>query len=189
MRARAVELDERGVQRRFARLRGIAKQEWTLARAKALALTLAQAKRSAAEAGLKGRDLERDLVLGCDQVVLAKGQIFGKPGTHARAVKMLKGFSGEKIYLINAMSMRGSRADGKALVLDDVQVIEMRFSKLALSEIERVLRLDQPYAAAGSFHFESHGANLLKSVLCDDPTGIQGLPVMRLKALLSSLKR
>lgn len=177
----AVDLDERALQRTFARSRGISKTGWNLTRAKALALELAHAKRRAAERKVQ----VGHWVLGCDQVVLAHGQILGKPESHKRAVEMLKRFSGEKIVLVNAMSIGAM----SIWAIEDVQVIEMRFATLSEAEIERVLRLDRPYGAAGSFHFESHGANLLRTVTCDDPTGIQGLPVMRLRKMIEVLKK
>lgn len=187
-----MDLDERAIQKKFAGTKGISGNGWTLPRAKALARLLSESKRAAAENELQAGEL----VLGCDQLVMARGQIFGKPGTHANAKKMLRGFSGEKIWLINSMSLGcmnvGARHVSRqraSFVLHDLQVIEMRFASLEDSEIERVLKLDTPYEAAGSFHFESHGANLLKSVICDDPTGIQGLPVMRLRSMIEMLKQ
>lgn len=180
------DVDERAIQRQFARASKIQKSKWSLSHAKKLAMALAQAKRESAELSAR----VGDLVLGCDQVVWSRGQIFGKPESHGRATKMLRSFSGRTVVLINAISLSrilGSKEQLVAVVQDDVQVIEMRFAELSKQEIERVLRLDRPYEAAGAFHFESHGANLLESVQCDDPTGIQGLSVMRLKRLLGRL--
>lgn len=185
-----VDVDERSIQRQFARALNIHRAQlesrWNLAQAKKLAIALAKAKRESAEPNAR----VGDLVLGCDQVVWSGGQIFGKPGSHGRAAKMLRIFSGRPVVLINAISLSlvlGTDEKFVSVVQDDIQVIELRFAELSKQEIERVLKLDLPYEAAGAFHFESHGANLLESVQCDDPTGIQGLPVMRLKRLIRRL--
>jgi septum formation protein len=186
LKFKAIDLDERELQRKFARHFRLQKSNWTLDRAKMLAQHLAHAKRTAGES--KAR--KGDLVMGCDQVVWASGRLLGKPHSHSRAVRMLTRFSGCTIYLINGISLSRVVQSGQrvvSFVAEDVQLIQLNFAQISKCEIERVLKLDQPYESAGAFHFESHGANLLRSVKCDDPTGILGLPVMRVRRLLEML--
>jgi septum formation protein len=51
-------------------------------------------------------------------------------------------------------------------------------------EIERYLRLETPYDCAGSAKVETLGIALAESIHSDDPTALEGLPLIRTCALL-----
>lgn len=166
------------------------------ARAMARALAIAKSKAQAAV----------DPVLGSDQLLflpgrgLARGEILGKPGSKKRALQMLKKCSGREAYLVTsialtfrkngAKSARGLKASEsvRKTTIVRTQVTSLRFATLANAHLERILRLDHPYNCAGSFMFERHGALLFESVRTDDPTGIEGLPIMRAHSILKAAK-
>ena len=54
----------------------------------------------------------------------------------------------------------------------------------AQPEIERYIELDQPLDCAGSFKWESLGISLFKRLETEDPTALEGLPLIKLCELL-----
>ena len=62
--------------------------------------------------------------------------------------------------------------------------MKRRFHQLDAAEIERYLRLEQPYDCAGSAKSETLGIALLDAIDSDDPTALVGLPLIRTCALL-----
>ena len=142
----------------------------------ALALRLALAKAQAV-AALR----PQAVVIGSDQVADLDGQPIGKPGTHERAVAQLRQLSGRQAVFQTAVAV--VRADtGFAKVL--LAPVTVRFRTLGEAEIERYLRLEQPYDCAGSAKSETLGIALLDAIDSDDPTALVGLPLIRTCALL-----
>ena len=54
--------------------------------------------------------------------------------------------------------------------------------------IVRYVQADNPLDCAGSFKIESRGSRLFSSIECDDPTAIQGLPIMTLNRMLIEIE-
>jgi septum formation protein len=121
------------------------------------------------------------VVIGSDQVADLDGQTIGKPGTHERAVAQLHRLRGRQAVFQTAVAV--VRADtGFAQVL--LAPVTVRFRQLSDAEIERYLRLEQPYDCAGSAKCETLGIALLESIHSDDPTALIGLPLIRTCQLL-----
>lgn len=57
--------------------------------------------------------------------------------------------------------------------------MDVLFRELSDAEIERYLRIEQPYDCAGSAKSEGLGISLLDSIRSDDPTALIGLPLIR----------
>jgi septum formation protein len=141
-----------------------------------LALRLAIAKAEAVAA------LHTDaVVLGSDQVCDLEGRPLGKPGDHARAVEQLRALSGRTAVFHTAVAV-ACRARG--FVQAELAPVRVVFRELSDDEIERYLRLDEPYDCAGSAKSESLGIALLSSIDSDDPTALIGLPLIRTVRLL-----
>ena len=62
--------------------------------------------------------------------------------------------------------------------------VRVVFRDLSDAEIERYLRLEQPYDCAGSARSEGLGIALLARIDSDDPTALIGLPLIRTCQLL-----
>jgi len=62
--------------------------------------------------------------------------------------------------------------------------VTVQFRNLSDAEIERYLRLEQPYDCAGSAKCETLGIALLDAIDSDDPTALVGLPLIRTCQLL-----
>jgi septum formation protein len=133
----------------------------------------------------KARDVAarhpQSVVIGSDQVADLDGEAIGKPGTHARAVAQLTRMSGRRVVFQTAVAVVCADRGHADVVLAPVVV---RFRHLTADEIERYLRLEQPYDCAGSAKCETLGIALLDAIDSDDPTALVGLPLIRTCALL-----
>jgi septum formation protein len=121
------------------------------------------------------------VVIGSDQVADLHGQALGKPGTHERAVAQLQQLSGQDAVFQTAVAVVRHNT-GFAQVL--LAAVTVRFRTLGDAEIERYLRLEEPYDCAGSAKSETLGIALLERIDSDDPTALIGLPLIRTCALL-----
>lgn len=121
------------------------------------------------------------VVIGADQVAELDGEAIGKPGHHDRAVAQLRAMRGRRVVFHTAVAVLRP-ATGFALGL--LAPVAVQFRNLGDDEIERYLRLEQPYDCAGSAKCESLGITLLERIDSDDPTALIGLPLMRTCALL-----
>ena len=142
----------------------------------ALASRLALAKAQAVAARHPGA-----VVIGSDQVADLDGQPVGKPGSHERAVEQLRAMSGRSVVFQTAVAVvrRDSGFAGSALV-----PVTVRFRSLGEAEIERYLRIEQPYDCAGSAKSETLGIALLEAIESNDPTALVGLPLIKTCELL-----
>lgn len=141
-----------------------------------MALRLSEAKaRAVAEA------YPDALIIGSDQVATVDGKIYGKPGTHERAVAQLQALSGKTVNFFTGLCLFNSRT-GEA----DVRGVPtlVTFRKLSDSEIENYLRREPAYNCAGSAKSEGLGIALLSSMTGEDPNALVGLPLIALCDML-----
>jgi septum formation protein len=121
------------------------------------------------------------VVIGADQVAELDGQPIGKPGSHVRAVAQLQAMRGQRVVFHTAVAvLRPATGFAQGLLAP----VAVQFRDLRDDEIERYLRLEQPYDCAGSAKCETLGIALLARIDSDDPTALVGLPLMRTCALL-----
>jgi septum formation protein len=118
-------------------------------------------------------------VIGSDQVADLDGQAIGKPGTHEKAVEQLRAMRGRTVVFQTGLALV---APGFAETL--LVPVQVRFRDLSDAEIERYLRLEQPYDCAGSAKSEGLGITLLDAIDSSDPTALIGLPLIKLAHLL-----
>lgn len=140
----------------------------------ALRLALAKARAVAAQR-------PEAVVIGSDQVADLHGEPIGKPGTHERATAQLRRLSGQRVVFQTAVSVVHAAVGFEQTLLAPVTV---RFRVLDDAEIERYLRLEEPYDCAGSAKCETLGIALLDAIDSDDPTALVGLPLIRTSRLL-----
>ena len=144
--------------------------------AEALALRLAETKARAVAPAYP-----QALIIGSDQVAIANGKIYGKPGTHERAVAQLQELSGQSVNFYTALCLYDSRNDSRQICGVPTQV---KFRSLSNSEIEHYLAREPAYNCAGSAKSEGLGIALLDSLSGDDPNALVGLPLIALCAML-----
>lgn len=133
----------------------------------------------------KGRDVAARhpgaVVIGADQVADLDGEPIGKPGIHERAVAQLRRMRGRRVVFQTALAVLRPATGFERVLLAPVGV---SFRDLSDAEIERYLRLEEPYDCAGSAKCETLGIALLDAIDNDDPTALVGLPLIRTCALL-----
>lgn len=120
-------------------------------------------------------------VIGADQVADLDGEAIGKPGHFEAARAQLRRLSGRVAVFHTAVAVcHGARG------YEQVQVapVRVRFRTLGDGEIERYLRLEEPYDCAGSAKCETLGIALLEAIDSDDPTALIGLPLIRVATML-----
>jgi len=121
------------------------------------------------------------LVIGSDQAAELAGTILGKPGSAQRAAAQLRACAGRSVQFHTGVALVCA-----ACGLEEVHVVPfaVEFRRLDDGEIARYLERDQPWDCAGSFKVESLGIALFSALRGDDPSSLEGLPLIRLGAML-----
>ncbi|MFH1279751.1 MAG: nucleoside triphosphate pyrophosphatase [Candidatus Eisenbacteria bacterium] len=122
------------------------------------------------------------VIIGSDQIAELEGFTLRKPGGFEMAGESLRRLRGREHRLVTGVAVVDAR-DGRMETALDVAVLRMR--DLGDDEIENYLRREEPYDCAGAYRIEGLGAALFESMETGDPTGIIGLPLTRVTALLS----
>jgi septum formation protein len=136
---------------------------------------------SEAKARAVAREYPQALIIGSDQVAEMDGRIFGKPGTHDKAVEQLRTLSGKTVNFFTGLCLLDA-ATGEAEVRGVPTLVGFR--ELSETEIENYLRREPAYNCAGSAKSEGLGIALLSRIHGDDPNALVGLPLIALCDLL-----
>ena len=143
----------------------------------------ARACRLATEKALSAAETLQDeaVVIGSDQVACLGSEILHKPGTPEAAIAQLTASSGQTVQFWTGVSLWTSPGEAPT---QRVVPCEVKIRELNADEISRYVALDQPLNCAGSFKWESLGITLFKAMRTDDPTALEGLPLIALSELL-----
>ena len=141
-----------------------------------MALRLAEAKARAVAIAFPDA-----LIIGSDQVATVDGQIYGKPGTHERAIEQLHTLSGKTVNFFTGLCLLNTKT-GNAEVRGVATLVTFR--DLTDREIKNYLQREPAYNCAGSAKSEGLGIALLSRMQGDDPTALVGLPLIALCDLL-----
>jgi septum formation protein len=147
-----------------------------LAQARAGRLALAKALAVAAHH-------PRSVVIGADQVAACDGRILDKPGDSGTARAQLRAQSGRSVRFHSAVAVVHADRAFRDCFTDQTTVV---FRALSAAEIDAYIAADQPFDCAGSLRSEALGASLCERIDSQDPTGLVGLPLIRLAASLRS---
>lgn len=121
------------------------------------------------------------LIIGSDQVAVLDGKIYGKPGTHERAVEQLRTMRGRTVNFFTGLCLLNA-ATGTARVRGIPTLVTFR--DLSDAEIENYLRREQPYNCAGAAKSEGLGIAVIARMQGEDPNALVGLPLIALCDLL-----
>ncbi|MDO8862319.1 nucleoside triphosphate pyrophosphatase [Haliea sp. E1-2-M8] len=142
----------------------------------ALATRLALAKaRSVA------RDHPASLVIGSDQVASLAGRLLGKPGNLDTARQQLLASAGRAVEFFTGVALCCEETGFEAVL---VAPFTVHFRALDRAVIDNYLAREQPFDCAGSFKCEGLGIALFERLVGDDPTSLEGLPLIGLTSLL-----
>ena len=123
----------------------------------------------------------RSVVIGADQVAACDGRILDKPGGAAAAREQLAAQSGRAVQFHSAVAVVSVERNFSDCFVDLTTVL---FRTLSAAEIEAYIAADQPFDCAGSLRSEALGLALCERIETLDPTGLIGLPLIRLAASL-----
>lgn len=126
-------------------------------------------------------DFPDSLIIGSDQVADLNGTVLGKPHTSAVAIEQLQSMQGQTVVFRTGLALHDVASGNSLVERVDVETV---FRALTTAEIERYVEQEQPLNCAGSFRSEGLGVSLLRSMNCEDPTAVIGLPLIRLAHLL-----
>jgi len=126
---------------------------------------------------------KHSLIIASDQCSVLNNNIHGKPHHHEAAIQQLLESSGQRVSFLTGICVLDSESGKYEL---DLIPYHVQFRELNIDEIDRYLRLEQPYNCAGSFKSEGLGTTLFRSMEGEDPTALIGLPLIRLCEMLRS---
>jgi septum formation protein len=123
------------------------------------------------------------LVIGSDQVACLGNEILRKPGSAENAITQLMRCSDRTLVFWTAVSVRSTVTGHhkQRLVPSEVQM-----RSLTRQEAKHYVAADNPLDCAGSFKWESLGITLFQRIKTEDPTALEGLPLIALCDLLRS---
>ena len=123
------------------------------------------------------------IIIGSDQVASIDGYIMGKPGDHRAATAQLRASSGREVRFDTAISLVHAT---RGIEFNHVEQFSAYFRTLSDRTIEDYLQREKPYDCAGSFKCEGLGIALFERLQGNDPTSLEGLPLMALTSLLAA---
>jgi septum formation protein len=121
------------------------------------------------------------LIIGSDQVAAMGSERFGKPGTHAAAVRQLRALSGKAVDFHTAVTLLDAISGALESRLIPCRV---HFRKLDDGRIESYLRREQPYDCSAAAKAEGLGIALIARIDTEDPSSLIGLPLIALSEML-----
>ena len=134
------------------------------------------------KAHVVGAHLSDSLIIGSDQVASYGGEIVGKPGDRATAVKQLLAASGQRVRLYTGVALLNSNS---GVIRSRVIPYEVVFRDITRAMIERYLAREEPYGCCGSLRADGLGVALLARISGDDPSALIGLPLITVIDLLA----
>ncbi len=119
------------------------------------------------------------IIIGGDQVLNFKGEIFNKPETIENAINHLKKLQGETHELITSIAVITNE---KTIV--ETVVSKMKMKALTDAQIKNYVLADEPLWSCGAYKLETLGIALFEEIECPDHSSIIGLPLMALTRIL-----
>ena len=125
-------------------------------------------------------------MIGSDQIAMlgantAEERILGKPETTAACAQQLQDCSAREVLFVTAVAVL-RHCDGA--LYQFVDTTRVRFRALDAASVERYVSSESPLDCAGGFKSEGLGIVLCESIESTDPTGLVGLPLIRLSSIL-----
>lgn len=121
-------------------------------------------------------DQEGDVIIGADTVVVAKGQILGKPKDREDALRMLEILNGKEHEVITGVAVI-LKGFGKPVQF--AETTKVRVYPMTRAQIERYVDSKEPMDKAGAYGIQGRFAAYVAGIE-GDYNNVVGLPVGRL---------
>ncbi len=116
-------------------------------------------------------------VIGSDQTAEYNNKEVKKPLRFEKAFLQLKQLSGKTLNFYTGICIKNKQ---KNISVDDVVKFSVTYKKLTDKQIENYLSIEDPTKCVGSIKSEGFGITLLEEIVCNDPTAVIGLPLIKL---------
>ncbi|MEE4143316.1 MAG: Maf family nucleotide pyrophosphatase [Halieaceae bacterium] len=123
------------------------------------------------------------LVIGSDQVAALGNTVMGKPGGYDAAFAQLRSSAGREVRFHTGLALHCTASGFERFHVEPYSVY---FRELSDKSIRNYLQMEQPYDCAGSFKWEGLGIALFARMAGDDPTSLEGLPLITLTGMLAA---
>ncbi|UTW45827.1 septum formation inhibitor Maf [bacterium SCSIO 12696] len=143
---------------------------------KTLAARLSQQKAQAV-----AETYSNSVIIGSDQVAECSGEFLSKPQQFEAACEQLRRQSSQRVTFYTGLCVLDTRNNHSQV---DVVITQVQFRQLSDNDIVCYLNKEKPFNCAGSFKVEQLGIALFESVGSQDPTALEGLPLIRLCQML-----
>jgi septum formation protein len=121
-----------------------------------------------------------DLVLGADTIVLADGEVLGKPEGAADAIRMLRLLSGRRHEVITGICITGISSTGISITgretIRDYETTAVYFAALTEEEIAHYVSTGEPLDKAGAYAIQGRGSRFVQRIE-GSYSNVVGLPV------------
>lgn len=123
-------------------------------------------------------------VLGADTVVVAAGEVLGKPRDAADAARMLRLLSGGTHYVVTGVCLVRAPDTVEALLHEATTVV---MKPLSEAMIQEYIRSGEPLDKAGAYAIQGLASKFIARV-DGNVDNVVGLPVARVAKMLSALE-
>ena len=127
------------------------------------------------------KDHPDDVILGCDTIVVFKGEIFNKPIDENDARRMLKELSNNHHIVLTSYTLISKDFEISRTVRSDVY-----FNQLSDELINRYVASGSPLDKAGAYGMQDEEYHLIKKII-GSTTNVKGLPKEMLSRDLKAL--
>jgi septum formation protein len=117
------------------------------------------------------------LVIGCDTLVVHRGEILGKPTDTEEAVEMVCRLKGDEHVVYTGVAIATSERTESA-----VETTRVWFRQLDPLECREYVATDEPMDKAGAYGIQGFGAAIVERIE-GDYFNVMGLPLVRLLEL------
>jgi septum formation protein len=131
---------------------------------------------------LKAR-FPKDLILGCDTLVVLGNKKLGKPADDSEALQMLRNLSGKTHRVLTGLHLLDSESGKSWEALEGTRVKMRSFSD---QEARNYVATGEPLDKAGAYGIQGKGGHLVESIE-GDFFNVVGLPLKRLSELLEKV--
>ena len=122
-------------------------------------------------------------IISADTIVVANGEVLGKPKGREDAKRMLKMISGRKHSVYTGYSVIAGGREYSGFEKTDVFVRE-----ISDSELNEYLDTSEPYDKAGAYGIQGKAGAFISGIN-GDYYSVVGLPICKISSILNSIKR
>lgn len=137
----------------------------------------AEAAQRLARAKAEAARTDGALAIGCDTLVVHRGEILGKPGTREEAVQMVCRLEGDEHVVYTGVAVAAPERVESA-----VETTRVWFRSLDPRECQEYVATEEPMDKAGAYGIQGFGAAIVERIE-GDYFNVMGLPIQRLLEL------